>query len=572
MSPAAPDTKPDEETKPDVQVHYTMSNENTYLNKKTYEIPLLKDDGSNYTAWKFRQTTVLCMRKLLSIATGAEPAPVALTTEEAKDSAKVSEQVERMAKWKQRDDEAFSQITLNMEDGVMNDIVDTTSANEAWTRIVERWEGKGMQSLSFLYQQLMSTKIEEEEDLTTGFNSIKSTVSKIKTLGESISDFLLAQIIMNALPPSYAIVSTVIQTSTQQAAITSDAVCEAALREEERRRKGGGITAMFAQSSKGKSMTKKSARNDPKGKKKDLGPPCANCSKPGHTKQECWAKGGGAEGTGPRQKRQNSKQSKDNSNESQANTSKGDSAKVAVTDKSGNSSVGPKIYALTVSDKSSHNENAWLLDSGASRHMTPNRHWFYTYQTLTPPIQIRVGDGNLIPAIGVGRVHVTLYNRHGVETPAVMKSVLHVPELNANLMSVKELTQGGTDVLFRKSFGAILVGDQGNGPEIGFAKEISGQLYKVKCIVKHTDVKAYTAIVESESTNDRDDIDAGEFVAYTAGKIAHADLETWHRRLGHVSYEYVLDMFWNGSSFNLCTAISTAQPQSKVSAGFGSSL
>ncbi|CCO37246.1 hypothetical protein BN14_11401 [Rhizoctonia solani AG-1 IB] len=234
MSPAAPDTKPDEETKPDVQVHYTMSNENTYLNKKTYEIPLLKDDGSNYTAWKFRQTTVLRMRKLLSIATGAEPAPVALTTEEAKDSAKVSEQVERMAKWKQRDDKAFSQITLNMEDGVMNNIVDTTSANEAWTRIVERWEGKGMQSLSFLYQQLMSTKIEEEEDLTTGFNSIKSTVSKIKTLGESISDFLLAQIIMNVLPPSYAIVSTVIQTSTQQAAITSNAICEAALREEER--------------------------------------------------------------------------------------------------------------------------------------------------------------------------------------------------------------------------------------------------------------------------------------------------------------------------------------------------
>ncbi|CCO37217.1 Retrovirus-related Pol polyprotein from transposon TNT 1-94 Includes: RecName: Full=Protease [Rhizoctonia solani AG-1 IB] len=329
------------------------------------------------------------MQKLLSIATGAEPAPVALTTEEAKDSAKVSKQVERMAKWKQRDDEAFLQITLNMEDSVMNNIVDTTSANKAWTRIVERWEGKGMQSLCFLYQQLMSTKIKEEEDLTTGFNLIKSTVSKIKTLRESISDFLLAQIIMNALPPSYAIVSTVIQTSTQQAAITSNAVCEAALQEEEHWRKGGGITAMFAQLLKGKSMTKKSARNDPKGKKKDSGPPCANCSKPSHTKQECWAKGGGAKGTGPRQKRQNLKQSKDNSNESQANTSKGNSAKVAVTDKSGNSSVGPKIYALTVSDKLSHNKNTWLLDLGALRHMTPNWHWFYTYQTLTPPIQIQ---------------------------------------------------------------------------------------------------------------------------------------------------------------------------------------
>ncbi|KAF8748328.1 hypothetical protein RHS01_10930 [Rhizoctonia solani] len=155
-----------------------------------------------------------------------------------------------------------------MEDGVMNNIVDTTLANKAWMQIVEHWEGKGMQLLSFLYQQLMSTKIKEEEDLTTGFNLIKSTVSKIKTLGESISNFLLAQIIMNVLPLSYAIISTVIQTSMQQAAITSNAICKAALQEEEHQQKGGGITAMFVQSLKGKSMTKRSARNNPKGKKR----------------------------------------------------------------------------------------------------------------------------------------------------------------------------------------------------------------------------------------------------------------------------------------------------------------
>ncbi|QRW24121.1 Retrovirus-related Pol polyprotein from transposon TNT 1-94 [Rhizoctonia solani] len=346
-------------------------------------------------------------------------------------------------------------------------------------------------------------------------------------------------------PPSYAIVSTVIQTSTQQAAITSNAICKATLQEEERRQKGGGITAMFAQLLKGKSMTRKSARNNPKGKRKDLGPPCANCSKPGHTKQECWAKGGGAKGTGPWQRQQNSKQSKDKSNKSQANTSKGNSAKVAVTDKSGNSSVGPKIYALTVLDKLSHNKNTWLLDLGASRHMTPNRHWFYTYQTLTPPIQIQVGNGNLIPAIGVGQVHVMLYNRHGVKTPAFIKT-----------------HPGGTNVLFCKSFGAILVGDQGNGPEIGFARETSGQLYKVKCVVKHTKVDTYMAIVESKSINNRDNIDAGEFVAYATGKIAHADLKTWHRQLGHVSYEYVLDMFWNGSVHGMDIVGKRSPPQS----------
>jgi hypothetical protein len=61
---------------------------------------------------------------------------------------------------------------LVMEDGMLVNVVETTTMHEAWTRIIERWEGKGMQSLSFLYQQLTTTKIKEDKDLTMGFNSL----------------------------------------------------------------------------------------------------------------------------------------------------------------------------------------------------------------------------------------------------------------------------------------------------------------------------------------------------------------------------------------------------------------
>ncbi|KAJ1305514.1 hypothetical protein OPQ81_000521 [Rhizoctonia solani] len=288
---------------------------------------------------------MLHMCKLLALTNGTNKLPTLLSGTDAQDEEKVKAYKETYVKWKQCNNEAFSQIMLNMEDGVMAD------------------EEKGMQLLSFLYQQLRSTKIKEEEDLMNGFNKIKSTISKIKMLGKTINNFLLVQIIMNVLPLSYAIVSTVIQMSMQQGVIMSDIVCKAALAKEEHCHKGGGITVMFAQLSKSKPMQKKLSGNNSKGKKKDQGTVCGNCGKARHTKQECWSKGGGAKGSGPKQKQTNSKP-KDKSNKSMW---KNNSAKVAVTNKTSNSTP-LKIYALAASDIPSNHDNFWLLNSGVMTH------------------------------------------------------------------------------------------------------------------------------------------------------------------------------------------------------------
>ncbi|KAJ1299274.1 hypothetical protein OPQ81_002679 [Rhizoctonia solani] len=138
----------------------------------------------------------------------------------------------------------------------------------------------------------------------------------MKTLGEPVSDLMLAQIFMKALPASYVIVSTVISSVSQNSTVSSDQVVKATTTEEEHRKQGVGLTAMFSQASfKSKNSNPKSS-NRSKGKgKADKGPPCANCAKPGHTKQECWAKGGGAEGTGPRQKKKAAKDVKEKAKE-----------------------------------------------------------------------------------------------------------------------------------------------------------------------------------------------------------------------------------------------------------------
>jgi hypothetical protein len=260
MSPAAQDTKiePVENSpetlhdSPAALMTMAMHDSSSYLSKKVYNIPLLKDDGSNYTAWKFRQTTVLHLQGLYRVVSGMEHMPGALTNAETCDKTKVQERARDIEKWCQCDQEAHMQIMLAMQDNALADVVETTTVHEVWTRIIECWEGKGMQSLSFLYQQLTMTKIEEDKDLTTGFNSLRAIAAKMKTLGKPVSDLMLAQIMMCALPPSYAIVSTIIQTSNQHGSISSDTVVKAALAEEERWKKGLGLTAMFSHASKSK--------------------------------------------------------------------------------------------------------------------------------------------------------------------------------------------------------------------------------------------------------------------------------------------------------------------------------
>ena len=71
--------------------------------------------------------------------------------------------------------------------------------------------------------------------------------------------------------------------------------------------------------------------------------------------------------------------------------------------------------------------------------MTPNRHWFKTYQPLVIPV--RVADGNIVMSCGVGNV-VFQPVVHGVEKRKLeFERVLHVPDLRSNLFSVLYLTE-----------------------------------------------------------------------------------------------------------------------------------
>ena len=77
--------------------------------------------------------------------------------------------------------------------------------------------------------------------------------------------------------------------------------------------------------------------------------------------------------------------------------------------------------------------NAWILDSGATNHMTHNPNQFKTYLPCPSNRKIVVANGTTTTVAGIGDVQVT--------SNLVLKNVLHVPHLSTNLGSIQKLTK-----------------------------------------------------------------------------------------------------------------------------------
>jgi len=75
----------------------------------------------------------------------------------------------------------------------------------------------------------------------------------------------------------------------------------------------------------------------------------------------------------------------------------------------------------------------WILDFGATNHMTPLPKYFSTYSPCPSYKKISTADGSLLTIVGQGVVQISL--------SITLKSVIHVPKLSTNLICVQKLTK-----------------------------------------------------------------------------------------------------------------------------------
>jgi hypothetical protein len=103
------------------------------------------------------------------------------------------------------------------------------------------------------------------------------------------------------------------------------------------------------------------------------------------------------------------------------------------------------VAALSAND---HTTYDWIVDSGATQHMTFEQEWFTTYKRISPR-KVFMSDDTVLEAIGKGSIKATM-QVGGKLSHATMTQVLHVPKMKNSLISVNKLISEGFKVEFDK--------------------------------------------------------------------------------------------------------------------------
>ena len=94
---------------------------------------------------------------------------------------------------------------------------------------------------------------------------------------------------------------------------------------------------------------------------------------------------------------------------------------------------GKKDFLTALSTFTNNLSNTWILDSGVTDHMTPFKHLFKSYESMTPERHVQKVDGTLLSVVGIGTLNVLLLGK--------IYNVLHVPKLFVSLVSVQRLAK-----------------------------------------------------------------------------------------------------------------------------------
>lgn len=437
----------------------------------------------NYDTWQVHMKCVLQIHKIWGVVDGTDLRPDPTDDNRA-----------AVLAWNESDQSATARILLAISAGELKQVKSLTSAREIWLKLEAVYADRTPVGKMTLLRDILTTRLGDKGDPKEFLDTFFERVEKLAQYGLNLPEELFSMLLILALPKSYDGLVSAIESRDALPKIDDLRlkILHASKSREIRRGDGGGTSGAPDASESGAMHVKRPGK--PKKKKPatqpastSTAPPkqktekahfpfkCYNCGKNGHRAMDCLsAKQPGAAGqiSGPNS-----------------------FACTHVT-------VGENCSLSTTAGNSS----SWLLDSGATSHMTSYREVLKDFSECGGKLSLASKDTTFI----AGKGSATFTPSDGVNEPLPVPDVLHVPELRANLLSVSKIADRDNSVLFTKT-GAIVWNSKG---QLLARAARHGNLY-VLHDAAHRESKSQASVVVASG-------------AVTTHQM-------WHERFGHLN-------------------------------------
>ncbi|KAH9648557.1 hypothetical protein KPL70_025642 [Citrus sinensis] len=317
-------------------------------------------------------------------------------------------------KWNEVDGNAISYLHLALADGVLSSVAEKNTAKEICDTLTKLYEAKSLHNKIFFKRKLYTLRMAESTIVTDHINTLKTLFSQLTMLGHNIEENERAELLLQSLPDSYDQLIINLTNNNPVDSLVFDDVAASVLNEESRRKNKENRQASSQQTealsvTRGRSTERGPSGSQSHGRSKSRSKKnvkCYNCGKKGHVKNECWSK----------QKRKEGK-------EPESSNAQGC---VAST-----SDDGEILYskATTVSKGRKRLFDVWLIDSGATWHMTSRREWFHTYEPISGG-SAYMGNDHALEIAGIGTIKIKKFD-------GTIRTIGEAEKIGANLFMLK---------------------------------------------------------------------------------------------------------------------------------------
>ena len=355
------------------------------------------DRNVNFSMWRLKMEAILIQDGCELALQGVEEKPSEMTLQE----------------FAELDKRARSGIILNLAYEVLAEVAAETTAKGMWDSLKAIYMKKTMENRLYLKQKLYSLRMTEGTSIISHLDRFDSVIIDLENVDVKVSEEDQAILLLCSLPPSlkhfrdtmiygkdtisYSSVKSALKSKEQ---IDRDITGESS---------SGQAEGLFV---RGRSESKDfENRSKGKSKSKHANKKCNYCKKKGHIKADCFKL----------------KNKEKNNNSQNNNTAE---ASVAADESDGT------VFIASANVVRSSDE--WILDSGCSYHICPNRDCFSTYESYDGGY-VLMGNNAPCKVVGKGAVQIKMFD--GIIR--TLTNVRHVPDLKRNLVSLGTLDAQG---------------------------------------------------------------------------------------------------------------------------------